>query len=520
MAKFRGGFGTRMTVISQDGVKSINPWDVDSDRGWTSLSGGDEDKTDEATFFRSVPWLYRAVKDRANNVSHMPYKIMLNGEEYDYEADTSNALDWLEGITTIFHKIEMSLALVGRAYCKLEVNPSGYIKAVNYLVPTAIKEHYDALGKCDYYEHTVKGIKHELPVTSVVAMYDPDWTTESGPGSSSAAKAALTSAGVLYHTDVFIARYFQRGAIKASVLVTLGFSENEALRLKHWWDTVVSGVKNAWAAVVLKGEAVKPTVIGEGLDSLQNETLTTERRQNIATALGVPESRMWSAAANYATRVQDDKAYYLGTIIPDCELIAEAWNEQVFTDEHNLDGYSLQFKPETLEIFQTGALDKAQAAKTYKDAGYPLLMASDLAGVALTPEQRAELEEMEAEPEPVPPALVPFAGQDNPAQQQAQLPPPAQEERASNPDMQNALAMWQRKAIKRFKESGSAVCEFVSSAIDEAIIDTVTDRLTRCKSIDAIKQAFVLTTYQYDDERDGPRTDQLRRALDWLEAHA
>ena len=132
MAKFRG-IGNKLTFFDGANVKSINPWDVDSDRGWINLSG-EEDKSDEATYFRSVPWLYRAVKDRANNVSHMPYKIMLNGEEYDYEQDPSNDLAWCEGITTILHKCEMSLALVGRSYCKMDLNPSGYIKKFTYLV--------------------------------------------------------------------------------------------------------------------------------------------------------------------------------------------------------------------------------------------------------------------------------------------------------------------------------------------------------------------------------------------------
>ena len=422
MARFRGiGIGQRLTYFDGASVKALgSPWDVDNNIGWTSLSG-DEDKTDEALLFSKVPWLYRGVRDRSNCVGHMPFKIELNGEEVE-----DDAVPFLDEPTVLFAKLETSLCLTGKAYAKLEVNSSGYIQALRYLVPTTITEHYDKLGVCDYYERTIKGVKYQIPPTEMLAIYDPDWTTENGPGKSSAARAALTSAGVLYHTDLFITRYFQRGAIKATVLTTLGFSETEAKRLQHWWDTVVAGVKNAWAAVVLKGEGVKPVVIGEGLESLQNETLTAERRQNIATALGIPESRMWSAAANYATAEQDTKNYYLSTIIPECELIAEAINAQVFTAEHNLEGYELEFQSETLDIFQAEAGEQAGALQALVTAGFPLLMAADLVGIDLTDEQRAELESMEAEPEPTPPQLQPYEGQPG----QPALPAPAQAEEA------------------------------------------------------------------------------------------
>lgn len=518
MSKFSG---SKMTIFDGASAKSINPWDVDSDKGWINLSG-DEVKTDEALYFKTVPWLYRATKDRANNVSHMPYVFLLNGEDYDYEADPNNVFEWCEGLTTIWHKLEMSLCLMGRAYAKLGVNPSGYIKYIRYLVPTSIKEVYytelDAdpehpVGSIKHYEHTVGRQKEILLPSQIVAIYDPDWTTENGAGNTSAAMAALTSAGVLYHTDIFIAKYFQRGAIKVTIFTTLGFDEVQAQRLQRWWDRQVSGIKNALRGLVLKGETIKPVVIGEGLESLQNETLTSERRQNISTALGVPESRMWSAAANYATRVQDDKAYYEGTIIPENELIEEAWNEQILTAEHNLEGFTLQFKPEALDIFQEGAADQAATVKAFVDAGTSLLMAFDLAGVELTDVQRAELETKEA-PKPVPPQLAPFTGQQPTEQPALPAPAPVPEAQPSQ-DYQNAMAMWQRKAIKRFKESGDATCLFSSEVIPEDVNDRIIKELAYCKSIDDVKAVFA------GSHQPEPLdiSDQLKRALDWLERH-
>lgn len=503
----------RQQMVFFDGTKAINAWDADSMVGWTSLSASVIPT--EGEYFRSVPWLYRAVKDRSNNVGAMPFAILRGGNEIDSSADYKNALGFFDNPTTVFKKVEMALAMTGRAYLLKEINKSGYIKNIRYLTPTSLTEVYDAAGNVSGYERVVKGIKYTLTPSQVVAIYDPDYMTENGPGVSSAATAALASAGVLFNADKFVSNFFERGAIKATILATQGTQRDEAERLQHWWDDVISGVKNAWSALVLRGEGVKPVVIGEGLESLGNEELTKERRQNIATAMGVPESRMWSAAANYATRVQDDKAYYVGTIIPDCDLISEAFNNQVFTAEHNLKGYQLIFQSENLDVFQTDAASQADALGQLTAAGVPLLMAMDLLGFDLTDEQRAELEELAEEPEPEP----------QPVPAQLMTPPPAQpepeeqeEEEEPTPEMRNALSLWQRKAAKRLKESGSAVCEFVSADIPPAEHARITAGLTDCKTTADVKSLFAGEVIQSLPQPD-PLAEQIKRAVDWLEGH-
>jgi hypothetical protein len=82
-----------------------------------------------------------------------------------------------------------------------------------------------------------------------------------------------------------------------------------------------------------------------------------------------------------------------------------------------------------------------------------------------------------------------------------------------SPDTANALAMWQRKAIKRLKESGSAVCEFISEAIQADDHDRIADALATCQTPADVKAAFARPEPE-------PVVDQMRRALDWLEAHA
>jgi len=69
-------------------VKSVSPWDVDSNVGWT-LMGGQQDPTGIDLLVKRVPWLYRGIEDRALNVSSMPWAIE-NGE-----SEAANSAEWL-----------------------------------------------------------------------------------------------------------------------------------------------------------------------------------------------------------------------------------------------------------------------------------------------------------------------------------------------------------------------------------------------------------------------------------------
>jgi len=482
----------KQKAIFIDGTKAVDAWNFDSDVGWNNISGGQKNNT-SATYFQQVPWLHRAVKDRSNNVGRMPFVITRpkgsETEEYETSTDYKNLLEFLPNPSTLFKKLEMSLALTNRAYMKMEVNNSGYIKKLRYIVPTSIEEKYNDSGELSHYERTAtingKTKKIDWQPEEVIAIYDPDYMVENGPGDSSDVKAALLSAGVLFNADEFVARFFERGAIKATILTTEGFNQDEAERTQRWWDDVVAGVKNAWSALVVKGKSINPVVIGEGLESLQNESLTKERRQDIATAIGVPESRMWSAAANYATRIQDDKAYYEGTIIPDNELIAEAFNEYVFTKEHNMDGYKLRFQHETLDIFQADAADQANALNSFVSAGIPLDIASDKVGLDLNKEEaeriKAIAEKKESTPEPSP----------NPIPPQLQNNNDMQDEQIDEQDqVAEDMKKWERKAIKALGRGKSSAVSFESDNIDQSLSAQITEQLATCQTSEDIKAVF------------------------------
>jgi hypothetical protein len=108
------------------------------------------------------------------------------------------------------------------------------------------------------------------------------------------------------------------------------------------------------------------------------------------------------------------------------------------------------------------------------------------------------LEEDDPEPEPVPAALAPFAGQNNqPADEVVPEPveieePEEVEPKYITPDMLKELEIWQRKAIKALKSGVSANCEFAVVTLSDDMAEEIKDELQTAKSIDEIKDIFAM----------------------------
>lgn len=505
-------------LILTDGrnAKSINPFDFDDHTGWTQLTGPEDDYGIDL-LYRRVPWLKRSVKDRGNNVAHMPWVIMAGKDEIatsaTWQEDKPRDLTFLDNPRKLLNQIEQSIAVHGMAYLALEVNNYGYIKGMRYLHPKSVIEDLDLItGKLKGYKRSLNGreiycsIATEKPVqgqVQIVAIYDPDYTTERGPSNSSDALAALTAAGVLYSFDTFVTSYFRRGAIKATILAVENAQLGEQERLQHWWDDVIGGVKNAWSAVVMRAKQVVATVIGEGMEGTADNDLSTQRRQDISTAMGIPESRLWSAAANMATRKEDEAAYFRGTIIPECDLIAEALNEQVFNKIHNLDGYRIEFQPETLDVFQEDEVERAGALGALIDTvvkipTYELgIEVMNILGYEYSDQFKLALKTYldGKKPQPVPAALAPFAGQNNQSIVVPSIEPTSTEPASMSAIDQAAsvramLKNWERKSTYALKQTGKANIGWKTDLLSVAQVEDISELLTACETKEQIKGVF------------------------------
>ncbi len=508
-------------AVIYDGIKATDLWN--GDRGWDILSGpSSNNKQDENYYFRNVPWLYRGVKDRAHSVSKVPFAIV-NGEgvELDTSGQWEDTLNFMPLPRNLIQRIEQSIAMAGRAYVFMETNSFQYVKKLVYCTPTSISEHYDPqTGELDYYIRRVRGQERPVPCENIIAIYDPDYDTEQGPAQSSDAKAALNAAGVLFNADQFISQYFSRGAIRATILSVDTADQREAQRLQAWWEDVVAGIRNAWSALVVRSKTATPTVIGSGLEGLQNSELTKEKRQDISTALGVPESRMWSSAANYSTAEVEDSKYFSDLIVPECWLIQDAFNSCLFTEVHHMAGYRFEFRPEATEKYNKEEAFRAQAFDLYAKTLKPSV-AAQLVGLQLPAGMTYEMLDGQPVISQVQTALeTAKPSQTLPILESGPMYQEANTTAMMSLDALRELDWWQRKALKMAREGKPMTFEFRTEALPQQIRAVIVEELGDCTSAEGVKKLF--GRFSGSAKPADPMAllaAELKRANDLLEAH-
>ncbi len=284
------------------------------------LSGVDvADTTPVQDYFSRTPWLYRGIELRANAVAAMPFRIMRGETEVDSSEKWENKVGFLPDPQNLLWLTEAALCLWGTCYYWRDRNKAKAL-GLRYIVPSTIAPKLDDAAGVVGFERNLGTRKIDATTDDIVYLWKPDPYVEIGPPQSSPVQAALSAAGVLYNIDAFAEAFFKRGAIKATILSVEGNpAESERSRLKEWWARAVGGINNAFAANVLNGGVVKPVVIGDGLESLNSNTLTADKRADVATALGIPQTVLFSADASGlgggGVVRQDDVHFYDKTCI-------------------------------------------------------------------------------------------------------------------------------------------------------------------------------------------------------------
>lgn len=329
--------------------------------------------------WRRVPWLFRGVALIAQGVASLPFVIENEaGEEVDSSEAYENKLEFLPRLPHILSLLASCLVLMGRAYMFKEANRFT-VTAVRWWSPFTVEPILDKVRGLIGFIRRINGEEKKFDIEQVLYFWQQDPFVEVGPPTTSAGQAALDAAGVLLNVDKFAAYFFERGAVKATILTIEGTpGEGERARIKDWWARFVTGIKNAWGSAVFNA-MVKPVVVGEGISELQNVELTTAKREDIATALGVPQTKLFSNAANYATAQQDELSFLVDTIIPLAQFIADTLNDQLLKPL----GFTLRFLPDTLDAMQADEKERAQALASLTGAGVPLGVAMEMLGFEL-----------------------------------------------------------------------------------------------------------------------------------------
>jgi len=487
-------------VIYFDGRQAVNLGAADKsilleqypDAAWKFLMGGDTG-SDAAVkrLYQEVAVMFRGVDLRSKGVAGIPFSIYRGKTEIDTSADYQNKLGFWPVPRKTLRLLEMAMTMLGRAYLSKLKNKSGKVLGLRYLIPTTVDYKADETNGLTGFTRSVGAGTKELAADDIIYFWPEDYTVEIGPPETSPAYAALAAGGVLISFDEFAAAFFSRGAVKVTLLTVDGTpNADERKRLETWWADIVNGIKNAFSAKVIQAGKVTPVVIGEGLSELDDSTLAEAKRQEIAIALGIPQSMLFANAANYATAQQDELNFLNQTVVPECEFIAEVLNTQLLAPL----GYRIEFHPETMDAFKADEKERASAFASYAGAGLPKSLVAEMLGLDLPGGwEYADLDDKpEAPPAPVLPAAVEPPQGEAPAPE-AQTPQPAleaPEQQALTVAALSDLARWQRKAGKRLKEHGSAVCLFESQHIPADVADRVTAGLAEAKTAEDIAAVF------------------------------
>lgn len=362
------------------------------------LSDGDGDSTPQTgrALADRVAWLFRCVQVRGYALSALPWVIQRGDDTVwdSQEATAPAALAWLDDLTSLLYLTECSLCLTGEAFWFLPKRS----QPPRWLTPWSVQPVWDPDAGLIRFDRTTGAGMRPLTLDQV-AYFRLLGLHETSPGRAPA-EVAADAAGLIFNADAFGAAFFERGAIPATLLSVAGNPpQGELKRLEDWWKRLLSGVRRAWETVAVRAE-VSVQVIGQPIKDLAMPELTESKRQDIAVALGVPQSLLNSDAANFATAEADRLNLYDLTILPEAKLIARIVNRQVLRNTP----FQFKFTPERLNIYQADEQARATAFATYVSAGMAPSVAAQIVGVQLPDDMEYGDLDPEEEPEPAPPS--------------------------------------------------------------------------------------------------------------------
>ena len=351
-------------LLTQKGIKSV-PMSAVKPEIWAQWWGNSTQTsgdTDILTLYKSIPWLYRGINAVANSVASVPYAIHVRTENGKEVEDT--ALPFEINLNSLLDKWAGDLQLYGAAYGVKDYNKSGVFKQFRPYQPSSIEPQYSTAEGLIGFIRTLEGNSFTVPMDRMAYAWITNREKETGPGTP-AAVAALQAAGVLHSLDSFIDNFIENGAINPTLVSIPGqTTESDKERLKAWYRRALRGLKNAFGIEVISQDH-KISTTGYPIKDLLPVEVNNAKREDVATALGVPQTLLFSNAANYATALQDDLHFYEKTVKPLVKLIVSALNRYVFIPA----GYYLKAHFERMEIYQRLEVEKAGAVISLYEAG-------------------------------------------------------------------------------------------------------------------------------------------------------
>jgi phage portal protein BeeE len=456
------------------------------DEAWEEIIGGDNNSVSPEEIYRRVSYVYRAIEIVSSSLASLPFEITSTrtDEVIDSSADYENAVGFLPNPTGLLYIIEAALQIWAYAYL-FKVTRRAVIDKMRYILPTSVKYKIDDVTGDITFTRVVNGKLYNLTPDNIVYFWKPDPFVEIGAPTASPAQAAMMAAGLKMSVNKFGNLFFERGAIKATLFAVSGtIAPVERSKFKQLLKRLSGGSDTAWSNDIINADNVTPVIIGEGIESLDNNALTDEAVREIAVAFGLSPSQFISPQGLGSGGVADQSNFdfYDKKIVPDAKFIQAVLNDQVF----NKLGYRFRFLPDTLDIYQedeskrSGALasivsvlEKGEVADIGMEIlGYEISDAARKKLEAYWRNSRAEVLEPEDDPPRPQPAPV--------------VPEPVEEKTLEQIDIEK----WKRYATKRVKSGKVPDREWESDHISDAKLGAIQGVLENCKTVDDVDNVF------------------------------
>jgi len=338
--------------------------------GWVENLENKAKVTSTARSYSLVPLVYRAMRIRCNALASVPLYVQnARGDDVGWPFPT--------GLSSLFWQTEAALLLTGGGYWLKKSNRLRVLD-VQWLNPFTVSVDIPAGGGEVSFRQQAQGTEWgPWAAEEMVYFREFDPSDDIGPGIG-AAEVALTPARLVHNINEFASAFFAGGAMPAVVLGIEGNpSPQEVERIEGLFKRFVTGVKNAFRVIALRGQ-VKPAILTPPMADLALPELSATSRQQIALAFGIPETLL-EDAANYATAREHRKSFWTETIRPRLSLYSDVINQQLLGPM----GLTIKFAPEELDIFQEDEERRANAFQLYVQSGLQLGVAAEMLGLEL-----------------------------------------------------------------------------------------------------------------------------------------
>lgn len=469
---------TKAWLVSGDGsTKAIG-------NATPSEEGGTNRLIDSTKAYRKVPWLYRSVDIRAAGVQRIPWKLYNSIGQ-----DVTESPVWANLVAHIPHVMyvsEASMCFYGAAYLFKQTNILKANPHLRLLYAPNMEVQYAEDGTPAGYMRRVGGQKRPLPKEDVVYIWKPEGIAETGPGVPPV-ESALSAAGLLYSVNTFAEDFFLNGAVKATYLmVDDAYPDPEEMeelenRFMRFIKRMRRGGKNK--EVMALSSKVKVETVGSEIKDTAAPEMVKGAREDVATAMGVPHSMVFSNAANFATAQQDELNLLKMTTLPSAQRIVAALNTQFFA----FYGITMKLHPEDMEEMQSAELQKATALATLVDKGI------------YTPDEARQF----LGKKPLPVAQPENTGQRTVIDITPTVVANSDAPRLTDQSLKTTdLVRWRRKSLKALKRSDPALVDFVSEHISLAEAKQIEAALREAATPEAVKSAFSGLIGEDHDEDD------------------